>query len=363
MACAEKARSAYCVTQAEAFGGGLQEISIARGALRVQLEVLHAAVVQDDDLDVLPADVDDHVRIFVELQRRLGVRDGFHQRDVGVENVFQNVFRVAGGRDAQNFQLGVLRLDLPAQVLEHLDRVLNRIAVRELIGLAEDVAAFVEQHGFGRGRTAIDSDKAGDGRVLLKHRGHEFLAAIGFFEGVEFGAIFDQALAAGLGLFFLAAEVDVVNQVARSRDSSRRNRLPLRPNSTAPSAAKYCAFCGTLIRSSGFAPSGICDFALFPHARNVGLPRLAHAANEAVRPAEQQHMRAQRVAAREHAQVLQHDGFEQRSHQFVGRRADLLQAVDVGLGEYAALPRDFVQLDAVISLLGEFGRWESSAWH
>ena len=70
--------------KAEALGGRLQEISIARRALRVQLEVLHAAVVQDDDLDVLPANVDDHVRIFVELQRRLGMSDGLNQCNVGV---------------------------------------------------------------------------------------------------------------------------------------------------------------------------------------------------------------------------------------------------------------------------------------
>ena len=49
---------------------------------------------------------------------------------------------------------------------------------------------------------------------LLENGGREFLAAIGVFENVQiFGAIFDQALAAGLGLFFLAPEVDVVNQL------------------------------------------------------------------------------------------------------------------------------------------------------
>ena len=70
---------------AEAFGGRLQEVSVARGALRVQLEIFHAAVFEDDELDVLPADVDDDVRILVKLQRRFGVRDGFDQRHVGIE--------------------------------------------------------------------------------------------------------------------------------------------------------------------------------------------------------------------------------------------------------------------------------------
>ena len=41
-----------------------------------------------------------------------GVRNGFHQRHVGVEDVFQNVFGVAGGADAQHFKLRALILDL-----------------------------------------------------------------------------------------------------------------------------------------------------------------------------------------------------------------------------------------------------------
>src|SRR5262249_10643154 len=77
--------------QAKSFGGGLQEISIARRTLCVELEVFHAAVVQDDDFDVLPAYVDDHVRIFVKLERRLGMRNGFHERDISFQHVLQNV--------------------------------------------------------------------------------------------------------------------------------------------------------------------------------------------------------------------------------------------------------------------------------
>src|SRR5215469_1269058 len=46
--------------------GGLQEIAIAGRALRVELEVLNASVFQDDELDVLPADVHDHVRVLIE---------------------------------------------------------------------------------------------------------------------------------------------------------------------------------------------------------------------------------------------------------------------------------------------------------
>ena len=126
---------------AQRFGGALQEVSVARRALRVQLEVFDATVFQDDELDVLPADVDDDVRILVELHRRLGVRDGLDQRDVGLEHVFQHVLGIAGGADAENFQLRALRLDLLADGSEHVDGVLNRIAVGKLVGLAQHVAA------------------------------------------------------------------------------------------------------------------------------------------------------------------------------------------------------------------------------
>ena len=84
---------------------------------------------QNDDLNILPAHVDDDVRIFIELEGRLGVRHGLDQRDVGVQHVFQNVLGVAGGGYSQDLELGILRLDLSAQIFEHLNRVLDRVAV------------------------------------------------------------------------------------------------------------------------------------------------------------------------------------------------------------------------------------------
>ncbi len=129
---------------AEAFRGRLQEVAISRGALRVQLEIFHAAVFQNDELDVLAADIDDDVRIVVELERRFRVRDCFHQRDVGVQNILENVLRIPGGANAENLERGALALDLLPQLLEHLDGILNRIAVRKLVGLAENLAVLCQ---------------------------------------------------------------------------------------------------------------------------------------------------------------------------------------------------------------------------
>ena len=61
----------------------------------------------------------------------------------------------------------------------------------------------------------------------------------------------------------------------------------------------------------------------------------------------------QRVAACQHRQVLQHDRVEERRHQLVGRRAFLLQAVDVRFREDAALAGNLVQLDPVVPLVAQ----------
>src|ERR1700746_3074033 len=89
--------------EAEAFRGRLQEVSIPGGTLGIQLEILHAAVMQNDDFDVLAAHVDDYVWIVIELQRGFGVRDRLHQSNVRFEDVFQNILGVPGGCDAEYF--------------------------------------------------------------------------------------------------------------------------------------------------------------------------------------------------------------------------------------------------------------------
>ena len=80
----------------------MQEVAVAGGTLRVQLEVFYSAVFQDDELDVLTADVDDDVWVVVELQGRFRMRDSLNQRDIGVQNIFENVFRIAGRADTEN---------------------------------------------------------------------------------------------------------------------------------------------------------------------------------------------------------------------------------------------------------------------
>jgi hypothetical protein len=95
---------------------------------------------------------------------------------------------------------------------------------------------------------------------------------------------------------------------------------------------------------------------LLPHLGDVHLPGVHHSADEGVGAAEQQNVRPQRVAAREHGEVLLDDRLEERGHQLFGRHALLLQAVDIRLGEHPALARDRVQLDAAVSHVAQLGR-------
>ena len=137
--------------EAETLGGGLQEVAVSGGALGVQLEIFYPSIVQNDQLDVLATDINDHVGIVVKLERRLGVRDGFDQGNVSFEDILQDVLGVAGSPDSQNLKVRVLCFHLLAQVFEHVDSVLDGIAVRKLIGLAENVSVFIQQDGLGGG--------------------------------------------------------------------------------------------------------------------------------------------------------------------------------------------------------------------
>ena len=96
----------------EASGGALEKVAIAGRALGVQLEVLHPAVLHDDDFDVLAAHISDDVHVGVVAQGRLRVGHRLRYGDVGAQGLLHDVLGVAGGARAPNANAGALALHL-----------------------------------------------------------------------------------------------------------------------------------------------------------------------------------------------------------------------------------------------------------
>ena len=337
---------------AKARRGALEEVAVAGRALGVELEVFDLAVLQDDDLDVLAADVADDVDVVVEVERALTVGDGLDDRRVGPEHVVEDVLGVAGRADAEDLELAALRLDLLPEIGEELLGVDDRVALGELVDLAEDLAALAEENRLRGGRAAVDADVGADRRLGGEGLGLEARRLVLLEEALELlgglreagpprlllldelalGQVPLELLRAGvdadvivLGLAVLdRADRRVVLGVVRDEDQIRR-----------------------------VVAGRELDAALLPDRRDVGLPALDHALDVGVRPAEEEDVGHQRMTAGQDREVLLDDRLEERGHQLVRGDAELLQAVDVGLREDAALARDGVELVPVIGLLTE----------
>ena len=171
------------------------------------------------------------------------------------------------------------------------------IAVRELVGLAQNVAAIIQQHGLGGSRAAVDADKAADGLALLECCRRKLLAPVGFLEAVEFSFFRNQAFRAGLCFLLLAAEFDVVHQLLVSLIAADAIVFALAEFDRAQ-GGEVLRVVRNLDQVFRLRALGNRNFALLPHARNVRLPGLAHALDKAVRSAQQQNVWPQRVAAR-----------------------------------------------------------------
>ena len=141
--------------------GGLQEVAVARRALRIELEVFYAPVLQDDQLDVLPAHVADHVGMGIKVQRRLGVRHRFYDGRIGVEHVsaecpWRSRWCPCPESSASRLVLRPARAGCANMSM----RVFDGVALGKLVALHQDVLVFIEQHGLGRSRAAVDAHEA-----------------------------------------------------------------------------------------------------------------------------------------------------------------------------------------------------------
>jgi hypothetical protein len=138
------------------------------------------------------------------------VRNSFDQRRISLQDVLQDVFRIAGRADAQHFERGACRLYLPTQAVEHVDGVLDRVPLRQLIDLAEDVAVGGQQDRLGGRRTAVEADEAANNLAALEGRGRESLRLVRLAEGDQLLLGFTEPLATRCRLLRFTTLGDVV---------------------------------------------------------------------------------------------------------------------------------------------------------
>ena len=128
---------------------------------------------------------------------------------VGRQHVLQNVLRVSGRAHAEHFERRPLRLDLFAQLVEDVDRVLDGISFRELIGLAQHVAVGRQQHALGGGGPAIEPDERRNLIAGGKCCRREPLGRVMTLEGLELFRRGAQTAPAGRRLLFQPTHIDV----------------------------------------------------------------------------------------------------------------------------------------------------------
>ena len=163
---------------------------------------------------------------------------------------------------------------------------MNRVSVRELVSLAKDVALFIEQHGLGRSRTAVDPDEPSNRTVRGEGCGREVLTSIGNLEVIKFRIAGGQTFGARLGLLFLPSVFDVVNQLFVALVASDGVFLALTEFNGAQ-GGEVLRVLRNLNKILRLCAVGDANLTLLPHAGNVRLPGFPHPANKTVWATEQ----------------------------------------------------------------------------
>ncbi len=128
---------------AELVGHRLQQHAVAGRALVRQAEVLDVAVLHEQDLDVLAADVADDVDVAEVVRRRHHVGDGLDDAGVRLDRLLEHVGGVAGRAEALHLQDRALVGDVLLQARQDLLGVGDRVALGQHVRLLEQLARVV----------------------------------------------------------------------------------------------------------------------------------------------------------------------------------------------------------------------------
>jgi len=99
-------------------------------------------------------------------------------RGVSLQDVLEDVLCIARGADAKYFECCAAIRDLRPEAVEHVDGVLDGVALRQLIDLAEHVAVGRQQGGLGRCRSAVPTDEPANDLTAPEGRGRERLGRV-----------------------------------------------------------------------------------------------------------------------------------------------------------------------------------------
>ena len=143
----ERRRRVLAHGQAEHLGGRLEEVPVAGRALGVEPEVRDLSVVEQDDLDVLAADVADDIDVAVGMQGRAGVGHRLDQCDVSPQRFAQDVLGVAGRGLPSTRSVAPWPVRRPRAGTAP-PGVLDGVAPRQLVGLRQHPRS-------GESRTAL----------------------------------------------------------------------------------------------------------------------------------------------------------------------------------------------------------------
>ena len=134
---------------AQSFGKGFNEGAAAGGTSLVEHDGVHRAAADLEALHVLTADIDDEVHIGVEVGGGVVVGYRFHQAQVAVEGVLDQVLAVAGHRRALDLNTVAAELVDLLKLLQ--DNGYGVAQIGMVIGIEHPAVGSNEHHFSGRG--------------------------------------------------------------------------------------------------------------------------------------------------------------------------------------------------------------------
>jgi hypothetical protein len=226
--------------------------------------------------------------------------------------LLQHVGRVPRGAEADDLELGAAARHVLAKLGEQLLRVLDGVALRELVGLADDLALFVEQHGLARGAAAVDPDHAAHHLAGRERHGREARDGVHLLEVADLVGRAHERRPGALAEARLASVLHVVDEPLEPAEAPHVRGLAQAVHARAEGRVvlRVVGHEDELFDGHVF---GVGVAALSPRLGDAQAPALLQEGQVGVGAAEQDDAVLERRAARQHREVLQHDGVGQRA--------------------------------------------------